>query len=218
MEDDHLPEWKWRSRRRETVEERRTLTWPTHAAGGIASLWLLALVPGTVPGLTDIAANPALTSQSIGSLTVLAAGAALLPDLDAQHSKIRSLKLGWVCPFDPLGALVYSAWGHRGPLHSLPGLLVFSLIAALPLSLTWGWQYGAAATFGYGSHLALDAMTRHGVPLLPSRGKDGRWGLRHRCHLLPPRLRFVTGSAAEDVLQALLFGLSLLLLLKHLLT
>ena len=162
--------------------------------------------------------NPILTSQTIGSLTVLAAGAALLPDLDAQRSKIRSLKLGPIRPFDPLGALVYSAWGHRGPLHSLPGLLVFGLIAALPLSLTWGWQYGAAAVLGYGSHLALDAMTRHGVPLLPSQGKDRRWGFRHRCHLLPPRLRFVTGSAAEDVLQALLFGLSLLLLLKNLLT
>ena len=70
---------------------------------------------------------------------------------------------------------------------------------------------------GYGSHLMLDAMTRHGVPLLPARGKDGRWGLRHRSHLLPPRLRFVTGSAAEDVLQALLLGLSLLLVIQYLL-
>ena len=71
--------------------------------------------------------------------------------------------------------------------------------------------------FGYGSHLALDAMTRHGVPLLPTRGRDGRWGLGRRRHLLPPRWRFVTGSAGEDVLQALLFGLALLLLLGNLL-
>ncbi len=171
------------------------------------------------PVLTSpILTSSMLTSQTIGSLTVLAAGAALLPDLDAQHSKIRSLKLGPIRPFDPLGALVYSAWGHRGPLHSLLGLAVFGLVAALPLSLAWGWTYGAAVLLGYGSHLALDAMTRHGVPLLPARGKDGRWGFRHRCHLLPPRLRFVTGSAAEDVLQALLFGLSLLLLLIYLLT
>ena len=69
---------------------------------------------------------------------------------------------------------------------------------------------------GYGSHLTLDAMTRHGVPLLPTRGRDGRWGLRRRRHLLPPRLRFVTGSAGEDVLQAFLFGLALLLLLGNL--
>jgi membrane-bound metal-dependent hydrolase YbcI (DUF457 family) len=201
------------------------LTWPTHAAGGIASLWLLALVPGTLSGPLSIF-GPSLTSQTIGSLTsqtigvltVLAAAAALLPDLDAQRSKIRSLKFGPIRPFDPLGALIFGAWGHRGPLHSLPGLAVFGLIAALPLTLTWGWQYGAAALLGYGSHLALDAMTRHGIPLLLERGRNEKWGFRHRRHLLPTRLRFVTGSAAEDVLQALLLGLALLLVLRYLLT
>ncbi len=86
----------------------------------------------------------------------------------------------------------------------------------MPISFAWGWQYGMALLLGYGSHLALDAMTRHGVPLLPSRGKDGRWSLKLRQHLLPPGLRFVTGSLAEDVLQAILFGLDLLLLLGHL--
>lgn len=185
------------------------MTWPTHAAGGIASLWLLALIPGG-------AAGQIVTSQTVDPLTALAAGAALLPDLDAQRSKIRSLKMGPLRPFDALGGLLYAAWGHRGPLHSLPGLAVFGLIAALPLSLAWGWEYGAAALLGYGSHLALDAMTRHGVPLLPSRGRDGRWGFRHRHHLLPPRWRFVTGSAAEDILQALLFCAALFLLLTNL--
>ena len=157
-----------------------------------------------------------MTAGSVGLLASLAAGAALLPDLDAPHSKIRSLALGPVRPLDPLGALVYGAWGHRGPLHSLPGLAAFGLACALPLALRWGGEYGAAILLGYGSHLALDAMTRHGVPLLPSRGRDGRWGLRRRSHLLPRRFRFVTGSAAEDVLQAVLFGAALLLLLNNL--
>jgi hypothetical protein len=111
---------------------------------------------------------------------------------------------------------IYGAWGHRGPLHSLPGLAAFGLVAALPLALGFGWACGAAALLGYGSHLALDAMTRHGVPLLPAKGRDGRWGFGRRSHLLPPRLRFVTGSQAEDVLQALLFGAALSLLLKNL--
>ncbi len=172
-------------------------------------MWLLALVPGTFTGQI-------ITSQTVGPLAVLAAGAALLPDLDAQRSKIRSLRIGPIRPLDPLGALVYGAWGHRGPLHSLPSLAAFGLACALPLALSWGGEYGAAALLGYGSHLALDAMTRHGVPLLPSRGRDGQWGLRRRQHLLPRRLRFVTGSAAEDVLQALLFGAVLILLLTRL--
>jgi len=198
---------RWTGGRR--TGERRTLTWPTHAAGGIASLWLLALIPGAVTGQI-------VTGQTVGPLAVIAAGAALLPDLDAQHSKIRSLRIGPVRPLDPLGALVYGAWGHRGPLHSLPGLAAFGLICALPLALLWGGGYGAAALLGYGSHLLLDAMTRHGVPLLPARDRAGRWGLRQRRHLLPRAFRFVTGSAAEDVLQAFLFGAVLLLLLARL--
>lgn len=185
------------------------MTWPTHAAGGIASLWLLALA-------ADLGTGQIIAAQTVGPLAALAAFSALLPDLDAPHSKVRSLALGPVRPLDPLGALVYGAWGHRGPLHSLPGLAAFGLAAALPLALRWGAEYGAAALLGYGSHLALDAMTRYGVPLLPGRGRDGRWGLGRRRHLLPPRWRFVTGSAAEDVFQAFLFGLALLLLIGNL--
>ena len=147
---------------------------------------------------------------------MIAALAALLPDLDAPRSKIRSLAVGPFRPLDPLGDLLHGAWGHRGPLHSLLGLSVFGLLCALPLCLLWGWLYGAAALLGYASHLALDAMTRHGVPLLPVRDQGGRWNLRRRRHLLPRSLRFVTGSAAEDVLQAVLLSIDLALLLRYL--
>jgi hypothetical protein len=69
-----------------------------------------------------------------------------------------------------------------------------------------------ALTLGYGSHLAADACTRSGIPFLyfhVSRNK-------RRYHLLPPRLRFVTGSDAEAALLPLLGLLILLLLLRHL--
>jgi hypothetical protein len=59
-------------------------------------------------------------------------------------------------------------------------------------------------------------MTRHGVPLMPTHRKGGGWGFGRRSHLLPPRLRFVTGSMAEDVFQVLLFGADLLLLFRGL--
>lgn len=165
---------------------------------------------------SSVVSVQSLNSQNIGALALIAALAALLPDLDAPRSKIRSLALGPFRPLDPLGDLLHGAWGHRGPLHSLLGLTVFGLICALPLALGWGWVYGAAALLGYASHLALDAMTRHGVPLLPERGKDRQWHLRHRRHLLPRSLRFVTGSAAEDVLQAMLLSADLVLLLRYL--
>lgn len=182
---------------------RRRLTWPTHAAGGIAALWLLAACPGT------------LAPETIGPLALIAAGAALIPDLDAPRSKARSLALGPFRPLDALGALIHAAWGHRGPLHSLLGLAAFGLLAALPLALRWGWVYGAAALLGYGSHLALDAMTRHGIPALLERGRDGRWGFRRRRHLLPRAWLFSTGSAAEDALQAILLCASLALLILN---
>lgn len=199
------------------------MTWPTHAAGGIAALWLLVAIPSEaanaalagVSAATWLAANGRITGGSVGLLATLAAGAALLPDLDAQRSKIRSLAVGPIQPFDVLGTFIYGTWGHRGPLHSLPGLAVFGLIVALPLGVRWGGEYGAASLLGYGSHIALDAMTRHGVPLWPTRGQDGRWGFRHQIHLLPPTLRFVTGSAAEDVLQVILFGADILLLFNY---
>ena len=149
-------------------------------------------------------------------MALIIALAALLPDLDAPRSKIRSLAVGPFRPLDPLGDVFYAAWGHRGPLHSLLGLTVFGLLFALPLALLWGWLHGAAALLGYASHLTLDAMTRYGIPLLPEQGKDGRWSLKHRRHLLPRSLRFVTGSAAEDVLQAVLLGADLILLLRYL--
>ncbi len=174
------------------------------------ALFLSLIIPSSVVN------GQILNSQNIGALAAVAALAALLPDLDAPRSKIRSLALGPFRPLDPLGELLHGAWGHRGPLHSLLGLNVFGLICTLPLALLWGWVYGAAALLGYASHLALDAMTQRGVPLLPARGKDRRWNLRHRRHLLPRVLRFVTGSSAEDVLQAFLFGAVLLLLLTRL--
>jgi len=176
---------------------------------------LSLIIPSSA--LNDQSLNSqAVNSQNIGALALVAALAALLPDLDAPHSKIRSLALGPFRPLDPLGDLLHNAWGHRGPLHSLLGLIVFGLICVLPLFLLWGWLYAAAALLGYASHLALDAMTRHGVPLLPARGKDRRWNLKLRRHLLPRALRFVTGSAAEDVLQALLLSADLMLLLRYL--
>ena len=51
------------------------MTWRTHELFGIASLWLLAPIPGI------------LTSNTIGPLCALAAIGALVPDLDASASK-----------------------------------------------------------------------------------------------------------------------------------
>ena len=50
-------------------------------------------------------------------------------------------------------------------LHSLIGLAVLSLVA-VPLAMSLGWNPWMALVLGYASHLAADAYTRNGVPLL----------------------------------------------------
>lgn len=185
------------------------MTWRTHAAGGLASLWLLAPLPGV------------LTDNDLGALAAAAALGALLPDLDAADSKARRLALGGVRPLEPLGGALHGLFGHRDFLHSLPGWLGLGAgCLVLGLWTPWpnsSWQVPVACFAGYGSHLALDACTVSGIPLLPERRGDGRWGLGRRRHLLPRRFRLVTGSDAEDIVFALLALAALALLLPILL-
>jgi inner membrane protein len=132
------------------------MTWSTHALLGISTLWLLAPLP------------PEIISYDMGSLAAVAALGALLPDLDASQSKIKHLKLLGT-PFKPFllpSQIIHHSDRHRGLLHSLCGLGAFSLIL-LPFSAHTGWQFWLALVLGYGSHLAGDACTRSGVPLLP---------------------------------------------------
>ena len=179
------------------------MTWRTHAVGGVASLWLLAPVPGV------------LTGAGAGLLATAAALGALLPDLDARDSKARRLALGGVRPLEPLGGLLHGLFGHRGLLHSLPGWLGLGA-GCLVLALWAPWEVPLGLFAGYGSHLALDACTVRGVPLLPARRAGGRWGLGRVRHFLPPRLRIATGSPAEDAVFFALAAAAMLLLLRAL--
>jgi inner membrane protein len=166
----------------------------THALIAVNSLWFLTPIPGAVTG------------SNIGLLAVLAAVGAMLPDLDARNSTVRHLSVKGIQPFVPFASVLNRAWGHRGPLHSLAGLLAVAAATGLLASL-WAWRLSAALMLGYASHLAADACTVTGIPLWP--GRSDRW------HLLPKRFRFVTGSLAEDALLPLLAAAVLLLFLTH---
>ncbi|WP_119322239.1 metal-dependent hydrolase [Capsulimonas corticalis] len=170
----------------------------SHALAGVGSLWLLAAVPNGLSGdgLLD----------NVAVLAAVAALGALLPDLDASRSKLSSWEVAGVRPLVPLAALVHSAWGHRGPLHSLYGLTLIACVGGM-LAPALGWRPAAALTLGFASHLAADACTRTGIPFLPWR--------KRRYWLLPSRLRLSTGSSAEDALLPLLALAALSLLLVH---
>ena len=182
---------------------------------GVSAVWLLAPIPGAIGhGQASGAANPAL-------LALAAALGALLPDLDAQRSTIRYLRVDMgrgkrLRPFEPLAALVSRTLGHRGPLHSLLGIGAVWLLLGLPILLWIGWQPSAAFALGMLSHLLGDGCTKlgdgctkSGVPLLFPRAG--------RRHLLPPSLRLTTGSLAERRLLALLAVPALLMPLSALL-
>ena len=101
------------------------MTWRTHALVGVNSLWLLGIVPQSV-GFSSDAGN-------IGLLAAAAAFGALLPDLDAQQSRIKHLSPGWGFePFFLPSVLLHQAFGHRGLLHSALGLALFSALVAWP--------------------------------------------------------------------------------------
>ena len=171
------------------------MLWRTHMLGGISSLWVLEAI------------SHGLTPESLASLIACAALGSLLPDLDASEAKIKHLRLGQIEPFAPLSQLLHRRFGHRGFLHSLGGVAVVAL-ATLPIIIWGGWQFAAALLLGYVSHLILDACTRAGIPLFP--------GSTRRFYMLPVRLRIVTGSAAEEIVVAILGSLALLLVLHQL--
>ena len=85
------------------------MMWRTHVMGGVAALWLLAPLP-------QFAMPDTMT------LACLAAGlGALLPDLDANNSKIRHLGGSGIYPFAPVAEHMNREYHHRGALHFAGG-------------------------------------------------------------------------------------------------
>jgi inner membrane protein len=127
----------------------------------------------------------------------------LLPDIDNARSTMGR-RLG------PISKGIQQLAGHRTLFHSLLGLALGSLLAlgleqvvaymlslrgfAAPASFVAGWHivfFGVL--FGCAVHIAADALTTGGVPLL--------WPHRKRYGFPPdPDWRFRTGSWLESVI------------------
>lgn len=162
------------------------MTWRTHLLGGVGSLWLLRPLETAGSDLSNL-----------GLLAGLAGLGALLPDLDAQESKVKHLAIAkGVEPFALPSLVLHRLLGHRGLMHSLLGWGIAAVVVGLPVTWYVGWQPALALLLGYGSHLLLDACTKHGIPFL--------YPNKRRLHALPKLLWISTGSQAEDVVFALL--------------
>ncbi len=166
------------------------MMWRTHLMGGVASVALALPFAGLAEPV------PLLLLAMLGSL---------LPDLDASESHIKHLSLGTkIEPFLIPSEIIYRTLGHRGLLHSLWGVVLFAVVAGLPLGYYFGVSAGVGLVLGYASHLLLDAMTKTGIPLL--------YPNRRRFHLLPKGWRVITGSMEEDLCFGLLTAASLFVL------
>lgn len=186
------------------------MTGYTHLVGGIASLTLpvalLQVLGGGIP--PDMRGGGLAAGTLFGSLA---------PDVDAPQSLLKSFTLplnGTACrkngldltPFALPATLLQTTLGHRTWLHSLPGTVPATAFVALPLALCLEPGLGMGFILGYLSHLALDACTVHGIPLLyPSR---------RRFHLLSPSWRIATGSPQEEIAFALLASVAFAVLVS----
>ncbi|MBB6050734.1 metal-dependent hydrolase [Armatimonas rosea] len=171
------------------------MTWPTHLSGGIAA----ALMLGPLLGAESIA--PTLLGAIVG---------ALLPDLDADQSRLSNTYMFGSHPLRLPAQILHRALGHRGALHSFLGMMLFCSALGIPLLILGLGYVALGVTLGFLSHLLLDACTKSGVPLL--------WPDRTRLHLLPSWLLVTTGSKAEDVVFALLAAVNLYALVHIALT
>ena len=170
------------------------MTGRTHALGGTASLWLLY-------PLGVLTANP-----TVGLAAVVAAFAALLPDLDSRLNQLSVLKFAGISPFGLLTRLVTARLEHRGFLHSLTGWAVVTLAVGVPMGLYLGPLTALTFALGYLSHLVLDCCTIMGLRVM--------WPRRTVYWALPRPLRIVTGSDVEALYTAVLACLTLGLLLS----
>jgi membrane-bound metal-dependent hydrolase YbcI (DUF457 family) len=118
-----------------------------------------------------------------------------------------------------IGTAVRMLTGHRGFTHTLWGAAAFTcLVGTIAFLLTgsgqWALPVSAVWLLGYASHLAADACTPSGIPLLGRGGaaQASRRGSRVHSpagtrpsrarpfHLLPERVRIRTGSVADTLL------------------
>lgn len=171
------------------------MMWYTHAAIGASATW--SLLPFV----------PLEASTNITVLMGFCVVGALMPDLDAVESKIKHIKVMKIKPFVPISRAINRDFGHRHLLHSLPGWVIWTFLI-LPLGVTIGWLAIAALSLGYTSHLAGDACTRTGIPLLYPK--------RIHYHLLPCKMRVVTGSDYEEIFFTACALSAVALLVEHL--
>lgn len=155
------------------------------------------------------AATTLVVCAAVDSSGLVAAGAVCasllgsrLPDADQRGARIhrrtrlerRSLVARLCGRVLRLPMTIFAAVAHhRGATHWLLSAAATTVVLSAAAGALWppfGLPVFIGLGCGYGAHLLADACTPHGAPLLgPFSG---------RCvHLLPPRMRVMTGGAGD---------------------
>lgn len=133
--------------------------------------------------------SPALGAAALGSL---------LPDIDTPSSRAG------FCVY-PLAVWLEKKFGHRTMTHSITGIGVCALLFSPLLLFAWGHIPFIALVCGFAFHLAGDACTKAGIPLM--------WPRRERW-VFPgdAKFRLKTGSMAEWVMLGVVMMVAALVL------
>ena len=124
---------------------------------------------------------------------------ALLPDLDHAQSKMGSLFWFISKPLKFFGIK------HRGLTHSLLGILLFSLLSKQLINHNWiGEITWWGLVIGYISHIIVDMMNVHGLPLLFPNDK------KFKLHS-----NITTNSGQEHFFFLLITALSIIIILQE---
>jgi membrane-bound metal-dependent hydrolase YbcI (DUF457 family) len=149
-------------------------------AYAIAGLLMLGMVGGLFPDLdapdTELQHLPRKAARHLGRYAAYITSG--IPGM-RRHTPLAGLLQGIVhlalFPFtllvDAIGGALRAVTGHRGFTHSLAGALIFTASAAgaaliIAGSARWALAVGIVWLLGYSSHLAADACTPSGIPLL----------------------------------------------------
>lgn len=107
-----------------------------HAISGAAA-WLALTGSASIGDHALGAGVLVLTGPEVLAGTVVAAGAALLPDIDHPTANIaRSAGAA----SKTVASAVSSAAGHRGATHTLLAVVAFTLLGAVATGLDWSWH------------------------------------------------------------------------------
>ena len=186
----------------------------------IAGLLLFGMVAGLFPDLdapdTELQHLPRRAADRLGRY-VTAGRRGYSPLARLVREVVRLVALPFTLIVGAVGAVLRASTGHRGFTHTLLGALVFTgLVAGAALliarSVEWTLAVSAVWLLGYASHLAADACTPSGIPLLGTSARATRDVSTRKAmpypgtprtpmfHLLPRGLWIRTGTIADTLL------------------